>query len=317
MGERKIAITKNGYDILRIVEGSKDGDKCEFKILPRIDAKNIDIYSMKLFSKSECFEFDRNRKIEITYHKSTNDKPTKIHVKQINRNNKEDIIYNTLPLTELLDPDVNTEIPIPLLKIIVPDEILTVPYRRKPKEHREIDIKDNNIIEIYMTRNGYIEANMENKWFNLRNLQCGNAMQYYATGLDKYVSQNINMSLVNISRGNLKERVINIGTDVTKDIGIKVNTVKYPDRLRTEKLRMLFIENSAYLGFLGGPKMYTREFPNGKPAYKYDIDNVKYFSNEEKSKWENIFQMEFKKLDRLIKESNGKYQKQFEEQDIG
>ena len=30
---KKIAITKNGYDVLRIIEGNSGGDKCELKIV--------------------------------------------------------------------------------------------------------------------------------------------------------------------------------------------------------------------------------------------------------------------------------------------
>ena len=46
---KRIAITKNGYDILRIIDFSNDGNNCDFKICPMIDSKKVDIYSRRLF----------------------------------------------------------------------------------------------------------------------------------------------------------------------------------------------------------------------------------------------------------------------------
>ena len=306
---KKIVITKNGYEILKIIEWASDAQNCEFKIIPSIDTQNINIYYMKLFSKGEFFQFDKNKNLEITYHKATLSKPTKIHLKMIDKQNKEDVVYKTLPLDELLDPDINTEIPIPLLKIIIPDNVLTKKYQPK-KTYKQFDIQDNNIIEIYMTKSKFIQSDFSQKWKMLDTILLGNSMEYFATGLDKYIAQNIYTTFYN------KEHVRNvcITADVTNNIGIRINTIRNPN-IRTDKMNMLFIENKAYLGFLGGPKVTYKDSKITKRAYEYDLENPKYFYDKEKEKWKYIFQREMKKLDNLIKKSNGKYQKQFKEYD--
>lgn len=303
MNERKIAITKNGYDILRIKETASNGENCEFKICPMIKPQDINIYYMQLFSEPKYIEFDKNKELEITYHKTNGNKKTKIHLKL---KDKFDIEYKSLELTKLLDPNVNTEIPIPLLQIIIPNEVLYAKYKKK-NYHTQFEIKDNNIIEVYLTQKGYKDSNLFDKWQNLNILLFANPIQYYATGLnEKYAGQNLYMKLQEKDIG-----LINIKADVTDDIGISINVVNNPN-IKTKKMCMLFIENAAYLGFLGGTLQYTEKCINGKLAYKYDLDNDQYFDSKEKEKWENIFQKEFKKLDEWIALSDGKYDKQFE-----
>ncbi len=303
MSNKKIAITKNGYDILRISEAASDGNNCEFKVCPMIHSQDINIYYMQLFSEPKYFEFDRNKKLTITYHKANENKETKIHLKLENESGVE---YKDLKLTKLLDPNVNTEIPIPLLKITVPDEVLYKEYRKK-NYHTQFEIGNNNIIEVYLTKKGYKDSNLFDKWKNLNFFLFANSFQYFATGQnEKYAAQNLYAKLL------LKdESPINMKTDVTDDIGISINIVNNPN-IKTSKVCMLFIENAAYLGFLGGSRVFTDKFPNGKLAYKYDLDNDKYFNSEEKEKWEKIFQKEFEKLNEWIALSDGKYDKQFE-----
>ena len=302
MSYNKIAITKNGYDILRIRETSSDGNNCEFKICPMIKPKDINIYYMQLFSEPKYFEFDKNKELEITYHKANNGKRTKIHLKL---KNEFGIEYKDLELTKLVEPNVNTEIPIPLLQIIIPDEVLYKKYEKK-KDHTQFEVKNNNIIEIYLTKKGYKDSNLFDKWNKLNFLLFANSIQYYATGLnEKYAGQNLYMKLQEKDIG-----LINFKTDVTDDIGISINVVNNPN-IKTKKMCMLFIENAAYLGFLGGSRLYTKKCKDGKLAYKYDLDNDQYFDSNEKEKWENIFRKEFEKLNEWIYLSDGKYDKQF------
>lgn len=58
---KKIAIIKDGYDIMRIIEGNSDGEKCDFKICFMNGDSNFDIYYMKLFSKAKKLEFDKKK----------------------------------------------------------------------------------------------------------------------------------------------------------------------------------------------------------------------------------------------------------------
>ena len=85
--QNKIAITKNGYDILRIVQGKTTEEHCEFKIIPMVEPKDTRIFYMKLFSEPEEFKFDKEFKFEITYHIANEKEPAKIHIKIDNKEN--------------------------------------------------------------------------------------------------------------------------------------------------------------------------------------------------------------------------------------
>lgn len=307
--KKKILITKNGFKLLKIIEGKCDGDKCEFKIIPEVESKYIDIFTLQLFSKSEEFLFDKDRELEITYHKSTLSKPTKIHLKLINKNDKSDIIYKTLPLTRLIDPDIHTEIPIPLLKIIIPNIINTKLDEKSEKDYKKFEIGDNNIIEIFMTQSETdVKDNIyPQKWLFLNMQLMLNPIQYWATGDNKFIGQNYAMQYY--KREHYTHNIC-VQADVNDDIGIKINTMNC-EGIDSDKLQFLFIENEFYLGFLAGTSIRNESETEFKLVYKKDIENDKYFDDKERKKWEYIFQKEIKKLNGFIKKNYYKYQQQF------
>lgn len=290
----KIAITKNGYDVLRIIEGKSDGEKCEFKIVPRISPTKIRIFYMKLFSKIEFFSFDQSQQLEITYHKSTPTKPAKIHLKLTNP--QDEISYETLPLTEIIDPNIHTEFPIPLFKIIIPDDVLDKKFTSK-KDYKVFEVKDNNEIEIFMTRRDFINEDFYNKWPHLSMALMDNCFEYFTTGALPFLDKNANMALYN-SEKEESEQTIGSGTNVTDDIGIFIVTMKN-NFLSTKTLDFLFIENKVYLGFAAGTRIW-QENKGMVPFYKADLE-YKDLSLEETKKWEYRFTKEIKKLDTLIK----------------
>lgn len=81
MRNKKIAVVKNGYDVMRIIEMNSDNENCELKIVLFIDNCDIDIKYLKLFSTIEKQKFDKTKKFELTYHKKSTTQPTKIHLK--------------------------------------------------------------------------------------------------------------------------------------------------------------------------------------------------------------------------------------------
>mgnify|MGYP006971535550 CR=1 FL=1 len=83
--QNKIAITKNGYDILRIVQGKTTEEHCEFKIIPMVEPNETRIFYMQLFSEPKEFKFDKEFKFEITYHIANEKEPAKIHIKIDNK----------------------------------------------------------------------------------------------------------------------------------------------------------------------------------------------------------------------------------------
>ena len=186
---KKMIITKNGHKLFKVIEGKCTEDKCEFKIIPEMQSTEIKIFTMQLFSKAEEFIFDTNRILEITYHKSTLSQPAKIHLKLTNKKDKADIKYETLPLRNLIEPDINTEIPIPLFKVIIPNEVDTKIYT-KGNEYKVFDIKDSNVIEIFMMTSARKEKQILEKWNFLNSQLIMNPIEYWVTGADKYVALN-------------------------------------------------------------------------------------------------------------------------------
>lgn len=296
----KVAITKNGYDVLRIIEGKKEDEKCEFKIIPRIPAIKVRIFYMKLFSKVEYFSFDNSKKIEITYHKSTPTQPAKIHLKLTN--SKKEIEYKTLPLTKIINPNIHTEFPIPLFKIIIPEEALCEKFDSK-KDYKICEINENNEIEIFMTKRDFINEDFYNNWPYMCMSLFDNCFEYFATGALPFLSKNANMTLYNSKKEN-SSQAFAVATDISEDIGILMITMKN-NFITTKTLDFLFIENEVYLGFAAGTRI-GQEKKGMIPFYQADLDNKK-LSVEERKKWEYRFTKEIKKLDTLIKRNFTQY----------
>ena len=215
---------------------------------------------------------------------------SEIHIKLINKLDNND--YNIIPLNlkNILDPNVNTEIPIPLLRAIIPDEILNVKYK-KSTEHKNFDIQDNNIIDIFLTKPNFVKEDFIRKWPKIATIMLSSDIQYYVTISREYIYKNYEMSLTNN-----QEHLVGIATNITNDFGILINVTKYPYQLKTDKLSMMFIENAAYLGTFSIPIKIDR-LSVSKEAYRFDIEN---FNKENREKWEDIFKKSKRNLDIYI-----------------
>lgn len=303
---KKMIITKNGHKLFKVIEGKCTDDKCEFKIIPEMQSTEIKIFTMQLFSKAEEFIFDTNRILEITYHKSTLSQPAKIHLKLTNKKDKADIKYETLPLRNLIEPDINTEIPIPLFKVIIPNEVDTKIYT-KGNEYKVFDIKDSNVIEIFMMTSARKEKQILEKWNFLNSQLIMNPIEYWVTGADKYAA--LNYKLQELER---KDFVANMSmsSDLNEDIRLIINTVNCK-KIDVEKYTMLFVENKYYMGFLGGRKIFRNDGSEPKLAYQIDMENDAYFDDNERKRWKYRFEKEFSKLDNAIEQNSAKYYGQF------
>lgn len=288
----KIAITKNGYDVLRIIELNSDKDKCAFKIVPKIDLCKLNIKCMRMYSLYEDIEFDSSKIVEITYHKSDGIHDTKIHIKMIDKENKDDVEYKTLPLERLIDPDVNTEIPIPLLKIVVPNSVLTNKYQESSK-YVKFDMEDNNIFEIFMTKKDYIYENLIEKFPNIYRVIMGDSLEFFTSGV--FRGYNIECTLKESVVTNQPKNAI-VATNITDDIGLLVLKVFDP-RIKEDKANMLFIENEFYL-----PISIDRITINsGKKQliYEEDLENNTKLTKEEKEKYKYRFEKQIKKYNKF------------------
>ena len=305
---RKIAIIKNGFDILRIIEGNCDGDKCDFKIVPMVDIECIRIFCMRIFSDAEEVIFDRNRKFELSYHKATISKPTKIHIKSISKDDPNDIIYKTLPLDNLIDPNIHTEFPIPLLKITLSDSVLTKKYKTDIKNHKVFDIGDSNILEIFMTKSHFMDTNFYEKWGVIRHTMILNSIEFYASQSTRYMGYNY--WLVEYGRKHFEQEV-NMSSDINDDIGLTINRINTLNNsvISEGKMDFLFIENSLYLAFLAFQRIKKENMIEPQYAYKLCLNNNLMFSKDEINKWNYRFGREEDKLKTYIKSHYEEYKR--------
>ena len=293
---RKLSIIKKGYDVLRIIEMGNG----EFKITNETGIKDFNVYAQELFLKPKYINFDKSQEWEISYHSSTDKEPAKIHLKK--RKNNE---YTTLPLTNLIDPDTNTEIPIPLFKVIIPDVALSKEYNydvNGDKEHVVIDIEDNNSIEIFLTSNLFVKnKHYSDKWKNMIDILISTDIRYYASKLNDYVYMNdFYREMNNPDVTGSMNRLVCRGASITNNIGIMVSTTNILD-LNTNKLVFLFIDNSEYLTFLANMKFIDPNTNQIMKLYKYDLKDNSYFNNEETKKWEMIINQKEKETNKLLK----------------
>ncbi len=299
---KKIAITKNGYDVLRIIELNSDKDKCAFKIVPKIDLDKLNIKCMRMFSLYQSIEFDPSKIVEITYHKNDGIHGTKIHIKMIDKNNKDDVLYKTLPLERLIDPDVNTEIPIPLLKIIVPNSTLTNKYQESSKYVR-FDMENNNIFEIFMTKKDFIYEDLLEKFPNVNMVIMGDSLEFFTSGV--FRGYNLQCTL-NESVVTNKPKNLLVAANITDDIGLLVLKAFDPG-IKEAKACMLFIENEFYLPI--SINRITINSGKRQLIYEEDLDNNTKLTKEEKEKYKYRFEKQIKKFNKFRSSHNEEYLK--------
>lgn len=298
--QRKLSIIKNGYDVLRIIEMGLG----EFKITNETGNNDFKVYTLSLFSKPQKLDFNKSKKWEISYHVSTNEMPTKIHLK--NEDGKE---YITLPLKELIDPDINTEIPIPLFKVLIPDSCLSKRYKRSikgDKNHVVIDIGDNNSLEIFVTSADFVERNYIEKWQNVIFSLIANDMRFYATNSPEYMALNMYFGLNDC---NHSSKLINQSVKITENIGVFVNTVNIPN-LHEDKLDFLFLENSIYLTLLVNQTFSYSMTSKKYILYEKDMENTKFFNSTEILKWKRIFYEDRVRTDKIMNNYKEKIRRQ-------
>lgn len=247
---KKIAITKKGYDVLRIIEINSDHEKCSFKIVPMVENRKLKITATRMFSLPEEVSFDKNSIIELTYHKREGLHQPKIHIKMIDRENSKLITYIDLPLKEVTSPNIKVKIPAPLLQITIPDGALHKKY--KPgKDKKEFDIGNNNVVEIFIMN-------------NLNDIP--SCMHDFPFIFNALFENNINFFTNGIYRDNIEEKIFNeigydgekcemLGSQITTDMAIWVKNI-YDDKIKSNQVELNFIENKYYIPLMAGRPCY-------------------------------------------------------------
>ncbi len=147
---KKVAITKNGNDLLRIITSDKNTDSFEIKITPFTNDCRVN--TVRLLSNEVIIWDVPFNKTEFTYHIKNERKNTKIHIKGEGEH------YYDLPWKDLVDLSYDFDFPVPLFKLMLPSNLKNKKYKKK-KTHVPYDLKDYNIAEIYlMSNNSFIEG---------------------------------------------------------------------------------------------------------------------------------------------------------------
>jgi hypothetical protein len=292
----KVAIVKDGYDIGRIILGSSSNGNYDFKI--NMLNNDYEILIVKLFDRPQKVEIDDARDWEITYHRAAKGMPPKIHLKH-----KQNSSYKTLDLKKMLEPNVMSEFPIPLMKIFIPSTECANAYNCKRKEHILFDMAYGNTAEIYLTNPDFNFDGFQNKWPTLAMLLMTSPIEFFATNDHKNTSQKLNYFLPKHDQS----RTAASQYKVTDEISLYINV--YQDNgSETEHrtIQITFIENEMYFALLGLTPMRYPEIDGTmsepKPGYELDLErNTDVFDLNEKQRWRYRFERWRKTLEKAMR----------------
>lgn len=281
----KIAIIKDDYDLLRIVPFNKSEDKYDFKISMLKNRYALRIYQTGkpgfLYSTEDITDW------EFSYHGQLDDKPAKIHAKHMS----EPKLYKDFPLANLIDMKINSEFPLPLMKMGVCTDESFKRFKKKDK-YSMLDMKEGNVAEFYLLNNNFDMDNFMIKWDIFHFLFLVLPMEYYSNG-----KMDLNIYKMNFFADSKKDTYFTQGQfKVSDEISVMINSY-YDPHVDSKKQQsyLSFFENGSYLKYLSNvPVVY--EFPNGKktvvkPAYKVQLErNRQMLSDEEFDYWRAIFE---------------------------
>lgn len=298
---KKIArIIKNGYKILKIIESKNDDYNCEFKFTFDIPYRDIRISYNKMYEIPYFMNFETENEFEITYHKATSTKPTKVHIKEIMDN---EINYVTLPLNELQDLNTNMGIPFPIVRIFIPNNLHLNNIAAKSRKYKDYEIGNFNSVDIYIVSAKVDYEREYQKWLELYSIILNNDIMYFCT-------ENVNLlnnkfrDNYRINKTNNSKNINGIYSKITDNIGILIN-LSFVENLKIDKLELQFLENKYTFGILS--QFNIKDGYNKLiPVYKYDIDNNN-FSIKEKEKALFDFRKYEKQYFEYIKRNHKKY----------
>jgi hypothetical protein len=280
----KVCIKSGENDLLRIIPFPV-GEEYDFKIsLVTNDYKlrmhpiGVDYFNMP----SEEFQL---KDWEITYHSSTQENPTKFHLKSMDT----PVRYYDLPMKNYIDPIKTSEFPIPLLKIGVVKSNKFKKYKHK-STYTVIDLKEANTIEIYLVPSDFDYNEFVSKWSLFDFIYTMAPMEYFVNG--RY-NGFLNAKYKTLyGDGKYFRQQVNIN----KDLSLFCNFYRDDalDGIKQESFVSIY-ENGSYLKYLSlAPINYY--YKNGVkskilPAYVRQLENNKDTMNlEEFEYWRTLFE---------------------------
>jgi hypothetical protein len=266
----KIAITKNGKDICRIIPINPNNGEYDFKMAFHNNEFDIVIY--KLLEKKPLFcKIYDSIDWEITYHRKTEKDQTKIHLKHKPVDKPEQFFdseheeYITLPLEKLLEPIVNTLFPIPLMKIEITDCETAKDMKYKKGKHI-IDLQDSNILEIFLFHQSYDYEKFMHEWPGISLNVLTMPFEFFGTNnLDSDHNKGLN-----IFSKNSEPRCAQFIVSINHDMKLIINLFR-DSRIneRLAKTRITFIENELSASIMSMLQIAYPEPRNGEYDHLY------------------------------------------------
>jgi hypothetical protein len=280
----KVCIKSGENDLLRIIPFPV-GEEYDFKISfvkndykLRMHPVGVDYFNMP----SEEFQL---KDWEITYHSSTQENPTKFHLKSMDSPVK----YYDLPMKNYIDPIKSSEFPIPLLKIGIVDSSKFKKYKHK-LAYTEIDLKQANIIEIYLIPSDFNYDKFISRWGLFDLIYTIAPMEYFVNGRYKGFL-NAKYKTLYDDNSYFRQQI-----KINKDLSLFCNFYRDDalDGVKQDSFVSIY-ENGDYLKYLSlAPINYY--FKNGEkskisPAYIRQLDSNKdKMSIEEIKYWKSLFE---------------------------
>lgn len=148
----RLAIKRDGIDLVRLIPGRMDNGKLDLKIV--FPDREFEIYTYPLLRVNpDVYIVPESLDKSITYHHGEHGKDVVVHIKKEHCADGENR-YTSLPLDRIMPPNSGSLVPFPLLKIELPRTIesITPKKRKKRKGKTEFDMDSTcNCLEVFMT----------------------------------------------------------------------------------------------------------------------------------------------------------------------
>jgi hypothetical protein len=282
---KRIAVIKNGKDILRIIPFKEENKKIHLKF------SFFSEFKVNYWSLADKEEKSTKTSKDMTYHSSSGEKKPKVHIKE------KDKVHKNI-FDKVVDIDLNEEFPVPICKLNIFD-----PGNKKYKKnnkHIKAELEDTpeikiNTLELYLAPIDFNYGIYKRKWrcltllFTFASIDC----------LIQGPGESLDTILMNLSHGPLPlinqtyDKKFSLLWKIYREDAIKENTIS-------------FYENKDYIDILATTPVSIKT--NGRcskimPAYYYDISDmlINNCNPEYITKWETRFIKSQKKLDNVYR----------------
>ena len=152
-GTQRLAISRGGIDIARLMPGAMDGNRLDVKL--SLLGHEFEVYTYPLLAiNPDVLIPNATQGKDITYHHGSDGRDIVIHIKN-EAAEAGDPKYVNLPITRIAPPSTDTLVPLPLMKLEVPKKIGDAQrkkrQRKRPgKQVFEMD-EECDVVEVFMT----------------------------------------------------------------------------------------------------------------------------------------------------------------------